>query len=210
MSSRLLLAVASFATLAAFAAPGSAAATTATYVAGGTVVVKEGGKPPAADEGAVVCLALDVTGNNAGIGGGCVAFGAVPGASSVRVSDRLHGATVPFQVCIDNDGDGVCTSPDFGNCADEIFFSHDDNGVNHNPLGPLPTGFAAGCPGGAWNGYVVFLCNGVHTAGGAHAHPASVGTITTVSGVPGTGYGTFCGGAAENAQSNKPYTVLGV
>ena len=205
MNTRVLLAVASFATLASLAVPGTAAqsAPSATYLAGGTVVAKEQGRPPAADEGAVVCLPLDVTGNNLGAGGGCVAFG-----KSVRVTDVRYGTAVPFQVCVDNDGDGVCTSPDFGSCADQVFFSHDDNGANHNPLGPLPGGFAPGCPGGAWHGYVVYLCNGVHTAGGAHAHPATAGTIESLA-VPGTGYGTFCGGVEKN-QSNKPYVVVGL
>lgn len=206
MKSRLMLGLAAFAALAMTAAPSSAQhqrfTPEAQYTGGGAVVVKQNGRPPLADEGALVCRPNAFS----GIGGGCVSFGAWPGASAVSVQDVVNGRSVPFQVCIDNNGDGACVSPDEGACADQIFFSHDDRGTNHNPLGPLPTGFASGCPGGAWHGYVVFICNGVHDAGGAHSHPATTGSILTLN-TAGTGFGTFCGGPPQDP-SNKRYVVL--
>ncbi len=180
------------------------------YVTGGTAVAKQSGQPPAADSGALACNAAD----GSGVGGACVPFG--PG-DSVLVNDTANGTGVAFQVCLDNDGDGVCTSPDVSQpCPDQIFFSHDDAGNFFNPLGPLPPSFLPGCPGGAWPGYVVFICQGAHVAGAAspispiadasgHVHPATTGTASLTTG--GTGFGTFCGGAKQ-APSRKAYIVV--
>lgn len=170
------------------------------YVAGGTVVVKDSSAPPRVDSGVVVCS----HGSQAGVGGACVPFGAA--TDSILVQDDVSGTAMAFQVCIDNDGDGVCTSPDFKPCGDDVFFSHGD-GKFFNPLGPLPTSFRGGCAGGSFPGYVVFLCEGVHAdaASGAHVHPATTGSVTGTRG--GTGFGDFCGGARENP-SRKSYIVL--
>ncbi|HVF06311.1 MAG TPA: hypothetical protein VNA20_15825 [Frankiaceae bacterium] len=168
-----------------------------TYVSGGTAVARADGQP-VADEGSVVCD----NGNGVGVGGLCLAFG---GGNAVAIDDVAAGENVPYQVCVDNSGDGVCTSPDFGACADDVYFSHDDAGNFFNPVGPLPTGFRSGCSGGPWKGYVVFLCEGAHAVGaGAHTHAAVEGTGEVVTG--GEGFGTFCGGT-RIAQSRKPYTV---
>ncbi|HVF06310.1 MAG TPA: hypothetical protein VNA20_15820 [Frankiaceae bacterium] len=167
------------------------------YVSGGTVVARANGQT-LADEGSVVCDHAD----GVGAGGLCLAFG---GGNAVHLVDKAAGENVAFQVCIDNSGDGVCTSPDFGPCADVTFFSHDDNGTFYNPVGPMPTDFTSGCAGGPWKGYVVFLCEGAHTVGtDNHAHAASTGTAVVTSG--GEGQGTFCGGMPI-AQSRKPYSV---
>ncbi len=207
MGYRTIMAVAAFATLASFVGPSHAASEVrqASYTASGTVVVKNAGEPAAVDDGVLTCNG--VTG--VGIGGGCVSFSPQPDPA-VGVTDDVSGTQVAFQVCLDNNGDSACVSPDFGPCADEIFFSHDDGGRFFNPLGPLPPNFKAGCPGGPWPGYVVFLCTAVHvaangsTAGSPHTHPATEGTIVTTT--TGTGFGNFCGGSPQNA-SNKRYLV---
>ena len=158
------------------------------YVAGGTLVEKQGGQPPDVDDGVVVCK----TAQAAGLGGGCMPFSA---QKSILVTDDVGGTNIAFQVCIDNNGDGLCGGENADrNCQDDLFFSHSDNGAFYNPLGPLPTGFRTGCAGGPWQGYVVFLCTGAHVptkpVGAAHGHVATHGTITSVA--SGTGYGDFC------------------
>lgn len=157
------------------------------YVAGSTLVIKDSGSSPLIDEGAVVCVK---SGPEPSLGGGCVAFGLW---DSIEVLDKANNHDVAFQVCLDNDGDSICGFT--GNqtsdvCADDLFFSHDDNGNFFNPLGPLPTSFRFGCPGGPWAGYVVFLCEGVHNATLPHSHLATQGTIKGTWG--GTGFGDFC------------------
>ena len=213
MKSRLLIVLtgcAAAATLVSFMTPGSAAQgiREVQYTGGGTVVLKQQGQSPAADEGVLVCSAT----GGMGVGGGCVSFGTIPQSSSVAVQDNVSGNEVAFQVCIDNNGDGRCVSPDEGPCADEIFFSHNDEGQFFNPLGPLPTRPKDGCPGGVWNGYVVFLCNGVHGGGAVsgtgspdHSHPATQGHIIQLD-TPGSGFGNFCGGSRQDP-SNKVYVV---
>ena len=170
------------------------------YVAGGTTVVRNNGEPTT-DEGSVVCD----NGKGVGAGGFCLPFGS---GDAIAVSDDALGPDVAYQVCVDNNGDGFCTSPDFDqNCPDQIAFSHDDGGTFFNPLGPLPTGFLPGCSGGAWNGYVVFLCQGVHAdTGSGHSHQATTGEGKVTTG--GEGLGTFCGGTPVQ-QSRKPYGVGG-
>jgi hypothetical protein len=168
------------------------------YMSGGTAVARKDGEP-AVDDGSVVCN----NGHNVGVGGFCTSFGA---GDAIAVADAVAGTDVAFQVCVDNSGDGVCTSPDdSGPCADQVFFSHDDAGNFFNPIGPLPTGFAHGCGGGPWNGYVVFLCEGTHVAGAsAHTHAATTGTGRLTTG--GEGTGTFCGGTHAQP-SGKRYAV---
>lgn len=204
MRSRLLVVLAALAAGVSLAAPGSAAppwTPEAQYTLAGTVVVKQANEAPIADEGVLVCR----PGQGMGVGGGCISFGAGPGFDSVRVVDAQNDHQVAFQVCIDNNGDGVCVSPDNGPCADQVFFSHADDGAIFNPLGPLPTRHSQECPGGVWDGYVVFLCNGVHDAGRAHTHPATTGSIM-LSG-DGSGFGNFCGGTPVEP-TRKRYAVV--
>jgi hypothetical protein len=163
------------------------------YAAGGVAVVKNAGEAAVLDDGGAVCVKSSAAPS---LGGGCVAFGA-----SVSVVDAVQGTNVAFQVCIDNNGDGVCGSsgqPGANDpCADDIFFSHDDRGNFYNPL-KVPGGFRTGCTGGPWQGYVVFLCTGVHNPGSPtglpgvpHAHVATTGSIASGP-LPGTGFGNFC------------------
>ncbi len=177
-----------------------------TYLAGGTAVVRGSGAN-VLDAGGVVCVKrADVP----SAGGGCVPFGH---GSSIAVHDDVLGTDqVAFQVCLDNDGDGLCLfDPGAGGCADDVYFSHDDSGAFYNPLGPLPTGFRSGCPGGPWQGYVVFLCQGVHIenplTGFGHAHAAVQGTISPTT-ATGSGFGDFCGATLDNATVPKPYAVI--
>lgn len=159
----------------------------AEYVGSHTIVVK-GLPADTLDRGSVICRA-----NGPSVGGGCILFG--PG-DSIKVMDDKAGLSVAFQVCIDNNGDSLCggRADPAGTCADDIFFSHDDAENFHNPLGPLPMSFRAGCPGG-FPGYIVFVCDGIHVAEGGgtpHQHIAPKGTINLTAG--GTGFGNFCGG----------------
>ena len=163
------------------------------YVGGGTFVVKTQ-FGTIVDNGGVVCQGT----NGDGVGGGCLPF---PDASSgreggfVRVADGSAGHEVAFQVCIDNNGDGICGGPQTeGPCRDQIFFSHDDQGRFFNPLGPLPTSRLRECTqNGGHNGYVVLLCQGAHEVNGSsHTHSLSSGSIGLAD--LGEGYGDFCGG----------------
>lgn len=166
------------------------------YVGGGTTVVK-GASSTLLDEGAVVCN------GETGEGGACIPFS--DGGSSIHVVDDTLGEDVAFQVCIDNDGNRACGGDPFiGGCADTIVFSHDDDGSFANPLA-VSTGFTPGCPGG-YPGWVVFICDGVHDAGGAHTHVPTHGTIET-STDPGEAGGDFCGGPPLDL--GKPYFVPG-
>ena len=200
------------------------------YTGGGTFVVKTQ-FGTLLDNGGVVCQGT----NGDGIGGGCLEFPDVPtsddgtlGGGFVQVADDSAGREVAFQVCIDNNGDGVCggpqnavaiDSPSGGlggaRCPDQIFFSHDDEGKFFNPLGPLPTSLLRGCEqNGGFNGYVVLLCQGAHEVGGAsHTHAVSSGSISLAR--DGSGYGTFCGGGFGGAAGGgfvnaaaKGYTIV--
>jgi hypothetical protein len=173
------------------------------YAAGGTTVARQSGQT-AVDNGFALC---DAT-HRAGTGGVCLPF---TGGNGVHVLDAVHGENVAFQVCVDNNHDNFCGFNPFdvpastGPCADDIVFSHDDNGAFHNPVGPVPTGFRAGCaqPAGArsWNGYVVILCEGAHDT---HQHPATTG-VAKVDGAP-EGTGTFCG--IPDPAPGKLYAVV--
>lgn len=171
----------------------------ATYLGAGTVVYKQSGEQPAADEGVVLCSPH----MGIGVGGGCIPFSRMQ--PFVLVQDVVMGTEVAFQVCIDNNGDGFCSSavPTDPNadkrCIDWLFFSHHDDGAFHNPLGPLPTD-RAGCPGAegrGFDGWVVFLCQGVHEPQGAtpHSHEATTGMIRPSP--TGSGFGNFCGEIRE-------------
>jgi hypothetical protein len=199
----LLLALGALATW-ALPSPAEPQVREAAFTVGGTAVVKQAGQPPVVDRGVMTCSRT--TGE--GIGGACLSFpgGPVdPIPGFVAVNDAVAGPAVAFQVCVDNDGDGRCITPKQGRpCDDDVFFSHDDRGTFFNPLGPLPPYFRQGCPGGPWRGYVVFICNGVHDAGGAHSHPATRGVaVLTPS---GQGFGNFCGGTPQ-APSDKLYLL---
>ncbi|HEU0132452.1 MAG TPA: hypothetical protein VFQ85_15820 [Mycobacteriales bacterium] len=181
---RIVLTVAAFAAAAmAAVAPAAHATVVARYAAATTGVVRDG-NGTVFDNGAVVCDTV----HNAGTGGVCLPFG---GGDAVAVHDDVLGEDVAFQVCVDNNGDGLCgPSSPADPCPDQISFSHSDDGSFFNPVGPLPTGFLPGCTGGRWQGYVVFLCEGTHAVGAPHEHTALTGTAT-VSG-SGEGSGNFC------------------
>ena len=167
------------------------------YVAGGTFVVKDSAITGATilDNGGAICQGL----SGGGVGGGCLPLPlpGFPGSREggfVEVVDNSAGHNVAFQVCLDNNGDGVCGGPQTDPfCRDQIFFSHSDGGVFHNPLGPLPPRTQEGCFG-AFQGYIVLLCQGEHNDPqvGAHTHSLTTGTIQAAT--TGTGYGNFCGG----------------
>lgn len=205
---RLALALASLVVL---AVPGGAkAAATARYEDGGTAVVRAGGEP-VVDNGAVVCRLSQPT----SVGGGCVDFGPPSrDVAGVKVADDANGLNVAFQVCIDNNGDGICGGVQGDGslpCGDDLYFSHADGGAYFNPVGPLPNGFRKGCAGGPWNGYVVLLCTGVHSdVSGPHVHQATTGAISSVVGAAGSG--NFCGNGASSGASGvfvaKAYTVI--
>ena len=179
------------------------------YTAGGTFVVRtQFGS--LVDDGGVVCQGSA----GDGIGGGCLPFPTDGREGYVGVFDDSQGKEVAFQVCLDNNGDGVCGGPGRadGTCGDEIFFSHSDDGRFFNPLGPLPTTFQRGCGDGAFPGYVVLLCTGAHEVdGSAHTHAVTQGRIELRP--TGSGYGNFCGGGASNGAAGpnvaaKAYTVV--
>ena len=179
----------------------TAAPAFAGYTAGGVFVVKTD-LGTLVDNGGVVCRGT----NGDGIGGGCLPF---PAASReggfVRVMDGSAGPAVAFQVCIDNNGDGICGGPQLNErCRDQIFFSHNDEGKFFNPLGPLPTSRLRECPTGGHNGYVVLLCQGAHETGGSsHTHSLSAGSIGLAD--FGAGYGDFCGGGFGGAGGEQGF-----
>lgn len=168
------------------------------YTEGGTFVVKAEGVT-VVDDGAVICRGL---GGN-GVGGGCLPL-PLPGTTReggfVAVVDDAAGLDVAFQVCLDNNGDGVCGGPQpvDGRCRDQIFFSHAEGGRFFNALGPLPTTTLKDCPK-AFQGYVVLLCQGVHDTAeaGPHQHDVTSGRIFATN--SGSGFGDFCGGNGGGA-----------
>lgn len=166
----------------------------AEYNAPGTAVVRTGGAtgtPSTLDVGVVVC---NPTGWS--VGGGCISWNGRDDA--IHVLDAA--GEVAYQVCVDNDGNGYCQTNCCTPCGDDIFFSHADGGEFFNPLGPLPTKFRAGCPGG-FPGWVVFVCAGVHEdQTGPHSHSAGPGVILPTQGGMGLG-GNFC----ETETPGKPY-----
>lgn len=201
-SLRIPLALAFMTTLAATALAG-------TYQAGGTFVVKTQ-FGTLLDNGGVVCDGV----NGDGIGGGCLLFPAPVsgpdgrGGAFVRVHDDVAGPAVAFQVCIDNNGDGICGGPQTDpRCFDQIFFSHDDEGKFFNPLGPLPTSFLPGCEhNGGFGGYVALLCQGAHEVNGsAHTHSLTTGMIGLAP--FGAGYGDFCGGGGAGGENGNNTAV---
>ncbi len=166
------------------------------YVAAGVAVAKEA----RVDNGFVICQPRGPS----SFGGGCIPFGPY---KYLSVKDAALGKNVAFQVCIDNNGDGVCGGNESTSdrCGDDVYFSHDDRGRFFNPIGPLPGGFRWGCtPSGGFRGYVVFICSGSHLAGGPHAHSATSGTISPAP--IGSGFGNFCLPFPQPPQ--KRYVVL--
>jgi len=185
------------------------AGTAGPYVSGATVVYKDAGQQPAVDSGAVVCSIE----TGAGVGGGCLPFSAA--SRFVGVSDAAFGPQVAFQVCIDNNGDNRCVSGGDkppGPCDDLVWFSHSDDGSISNPLGPLPGSRSnsqqCNPKHSGWDGYVVFLCEGVHTVNGAaHVHPATTGMIQgSPTGPSPFKFGDFCGGIRD--QVIKEYEII--
>ena len=166
-----------------------------------------------ADNGAVTCTNTDFAGGNAaGLGGICIPFNELV-HDSVYVEDDLYGSTnLAFQVCVDNNGDSICTGNgesffNLGGCSDLIAFSHDSQtGLFHNPLW-IPPWFEiqwSWCnPGNAFPGYIVIVCAGVDTFPTPHQHDAGNGRIYNVQ-TGGTGHGNFCGGPT----AAKAYTVV--
>ena len=170
----------------------------ARYEGSGARVVRAAGIT-LVDEGSMTCSATTGLGN----GGTCLRFNPAVPDPAVFVLDDALGPQVPFQVCVDNNGDGFCTSPEEGPCADDIVFSHADGGAFFNPLS-VRGGFRPGCPGGAYAGYIVFLCNGVHVDATAHTHGGTTGIARLVT--ASSGSGNFCGGTQQNV-SRKKYTI---
>jgi hypothetical protein len=181
-------------------APSHAGEQYARYQGQGAHVVRIAGIT-VTDEGSMTCSLS----TGAGTGGSCLRFDPLNPAPAVSVQDSVNGTNQAFQVCLDNNGDGFCTSPESGPCADDIVFSHADGGAFFNPLS-VAKGFRPGCPGSPFfPGYVVFLCGGTHVdSTGAHQHTANGGTTSLVVG--GTGTGNFCGGTQQNV-SRKHYSV---
>lgn len=173
----------------------------ARYDSSGTTVVRVAGVT-VVDEGSVTCSAS----TGAGTGGSCLRFDPTNPAPAVFVQDGdpTIGTHVAFQACVDNNGDGFCTSPaEDGPCPDDIVFSHSDGGAFSNPLS-VRQGFRPGCAGGPFPGYVVFICAGTHVDGSAHTHRATTGTSRLVVG--GGPSGNFCGGTQQRV-SKKQYTI---
>lgn len=213
-------AIAIFLLAAVLIGPQASATSSARYTTGGTVVVKQQGQSPDLDQGFVRC---DLEGGN-NIGGACLSFAPnidpnfPDNDGAILVNDDGFKQLIAFQVCVDNNGDYLCTSggdPTSDPCADFVAFSHSDRGDFFNPLGPLPTSRVnqAACnpSGGGWNGYVVFICQGVHSGFSSygepeqHAHPSTNGTIKSAKGGGfGVGLGDFCGGTRELVVE-KPY-----
>jgi hypothetical protein len=171
----------------------------ATYVAGATAVVRAQ-KGTFADQGGAVC------GDASGFGGVCIAP-----APAVRVTDDALGRNVAFQVCADNDGDGLCTNGQVGPCADQITFSHGDApfGFSNPVVAPIIQPRSQ-CPL-AVQFLIVFLCNGsVHVdQTGPHVHPATSGTVAGAA--VGGPSGNFCGGGGPTGEGNggaKPYVYV--
>lgn len=177
------------------------------YTSGGTFVVKTQ-FATIVDNGGVVCDGM----NGDGVGGGCLHFPTTSERGSfIGVIDNIAVTNVAFQVCIDNNGDGICGGPQSADCPDQIFYSHADGGKFFNPLGPLPTKTL--CPQG-FQGYVVLLCTGEHQdRTGPHTHALTQGQIFATD--QGSGYGNFCGGGGEGTPSGieqnavaKAYRVI--
>lgn len=221
MKARIATAISIVTVLMAGMTPGNAASSER-YEGGGTVAVAKINGVTVVDNGAAICRP-----GGASTGGACVSFADVGadgrgGNVYLGVQDDALGPDVAFQVCVDNNGDGVCGGPDGAGgleCGDDQFFSHDDDGRFFNPLGPLPNSFRQGCPGSsAHAGFVVFLCTGVHQvrADAPHEHTVTDGTAATVVTDDATpSYGTFCGGSGGGSAipvngdvlQAKPYLV---
>jgi hypothetical protein len=173
----------------------------ARYEGSGTTVVRVAGVT-LVDEGSMSCSAT----TGAGSGGSCLRFDPTNPAPAVSINDAdpTIGTHVAFQACVDNNGDGFCTSPpEDGPCPDDIVFSHSDGGGFSNPL-TVQKGFRPGCPGGPYPGYIVFICAGTHVDGSAHTHRATNGLALLVTG--GGPSGNFCGGNQQRV-SRKQYTI---
>lgn len=137
-----------------------------------------------------------------GNGGACIPFGAMQG-NALLVTDNVHNTDVAFQVCVDIDGDSLCTGPTGAPCGDQILFSHDTTtGAFHNPLFVLPLQNAYSfCGGAGFPGYIVILCAGAHqdeptfpptNPSGTHTHEVTAGTIEGAW-ATSPASGDFCG-----------------
>jgi hypothetical protein len=199
------------------------------YEGAGVIVTNAGGNGLAAtilDNGAVVCDGVpDGNGVYHGHGGACIPFGTlgmtttiigydtngdpiygdVPNDSIYVHDDSVADDKIAFQVCIDNDGDGICGGsggsagdPGAGReCGDIIVFSHSTfGGANYNPLwvGGMESHWQS-CGGQGFPGYIVITCAGAHINAGdnsSHAHQATTGSVSGVL-TGGTPSGDFCG-----------------
>lgn len=181
------------------------------YAGGATFVARDDSAGQLVDAGGMMCY--EDTGD--GVGGACIRWDELaPGEEYAAIDDVLAGTNVAFQVCVDNNGDGLCGDTPatagtagsvFGRCRDTILFSHDDDGNFFNPLGPLPLAFDQGCDGG-FPGWILFLCEGGHDDGNSvHTHSVTSGTFTPST--TGSGKGTFCGGVGELNIPPKPYVI---
>lgn len=149
------------------------------------------------------------------VGGACLPFppdGSGAKGAWIQVQGRVvsNCCGIPLQICLDNDGDDVCgtgTSPTDDSCNDQIWATHTDAGGFINPIGPLPTGYKADCPGGSRHvGYVVIVCEATHAPAGppGHEHAVVDGTLTAATELHSNGSapsGDFC-------RAGTPGTVI--
>jgi hypothetical protein len=171
------------------------AASPYSYQGPGVVVTQDAAGNTLIDNGVVRCQLAAPSG---GQGGFCIPFSDISASgSTLTVNDASSGTNVSYQVCLDNNGNGVCGDSS-GGCSDLILFSHSSSSYA-NPMSGLPTSHAAGCPGSVgFDGLVVFICQGVHDT---HVENASTGTGTLSSGSGTAGFTEpgppvpFCGGA---------------
>ena len=199
-----------------FTLPGEALTPNSGYYSGaGTIVLGATGSGETdqlilVDNGAVTCTSTNfATGASAGIGGVCIPFNDL-GGDAVYVKDNSHGTDMAFQVCVDMDGDNICTgnseSGQFSGCQDHIVFSHNSfSGDFINPL-YIPPIFRSDyymCGSAGFEGYIVIICAGLDSVPAPHQHEASNGDVFGVTAGP-TGFGTFCGGPT----AAKAYAVV--
>lgn len=216
----LLVLLLSVPLLAAGAVP--AAPSARTYAGAGTVVTSfELGtgtaRIEALDNGAVVCRDADRDGfYESGSGGVCIPFEQLGGDAVYVHDETVPDRELSFQVCVDNNGDGVCSGDGErgayqpGICNDRIYFSHSSFGGNVNPLFVNPANtksYWAACNKGGFPGYVVIVCAGAHNdfgGGNPHTHQATRGVVTGAFLGGNTGGGDFCGGVT----AAKAYRVV--
>lgn len=199
----------------AVAAPATAGYYEEEYTTSGTV------EDPTATSQAGVVKCGGIGGS---VGGACIPFpmeGRLnPDWEGVYITVRDYGPSshrIPFQVCMDNDGDERCVADPAAECGDRIWANHNDDGTFHGSIGPLPAEYPSGCPGRNATGYIVIVCQGVHAPGdpvsSGHAHPASQGRVKAYINDAGKPIpqGDFCTGSAPGTiETGAPSVPFGV